>query len=313
MHLSKIYQPIQKELEQFEDSFIKQITRQNGFTPALINRLLSSQGKRLRPALVLFSAKINNKKITPPLLSLAVAMELIHTASLIHDDVVDGANLRRKTSTINANGDNQLAVLMGDYLYSQASAILSYINNQKILVNLSKTTTGMCRSEISQFNRRGDFSLKEGEYLKIIKDKTASLIASCCYNAAVLAGASAERIQALTDYGLNFGLGFQIIDDCLDFTGKEKRLGKTLGLDLKRGSLTLPLIYFLRNRRPVPDMTSDLNKLRNLILKSDALTQTYQKAKTYIQKAQSALKIFKNSAVKNSLVELSEFVLTRTA
>jgi geranylgeranyl pyrophosphate synthase len=147
--------------------------------------------------------------------------------------------------------------------------------------------------------------------LSIIKDKTASLIASCCYNAAVLAGASAERIQALTDYGLNFGLGFQIIDDCLDFTGREKKLGKTLGLDLKRGSLTLPLIYFLKNRRFSLNRRSDLNKLRDLVLKSNALTQAYRKAQAYIQKAQSALKIFKNSAVKNSLVELSEFVLER--
>ena len=325
MPLTEIYQPIKKELAQFEVNFQKQILSYNGSTGHLINRLLRSRGKRLRPALVLFSAKISRQKITPSILSLAMAMELIHTASLIHDDVIDGANVRRKFPTINARGDNQLAVLMGDYLYSQASAILSKINNQKILFNLAQTTKTMCQSEILQFSRRGDLNLKEGEYLKIIKDKTASLIASCCSAAAILAQASPQKIKALSDYGLNFGMAFQIVDDCLDFSGTQKALGKTLGLDLKRGSLTLPLIYLLNSVRQ-PDIlrilknnfcgrkeVKDLGKIKQLVMKNKVLPQAYQKAKTYIDRAQKSLKIFGKSPLKTSLIKLSELCLNRTS
>lgn len=323
MPLSEIYKPIKKELGQFEDSFIKQIAEQNGFAHSLAGLLLKSRGKRLRPALVLFSAKINNKEITPPVLSLAVAMELIHTASLIHDDVVDGANLRRKIPTINSKGDNQLAVLMGDYLYSRASIILSDINSQGILQNLAQTTTAMCQSELSQFNRRSDFNLKEEEYLKIVTNKTASLIASSCRNAALLSGASSAQIEALSNYGLNFGIAFQIVDDCLDFTGQEKALGKTLGLDLKRGSLTLPLIYLLnypkqngarsilKNIFSSLPSENQLNKVKKLVLESGAVTKAYQKAGTYIDRARESLKIFNSSPAKESLIKLSELCLNR--
>lgn len=316
MLLSEIYQPIKSELEQFEGSFIKQIASQNGFAHILKGSLLRVRGKRLRPALVIFSAKIINKKINPSTLSLAVAMELIHTASLIHDDVVDGANLRRKVPTINARGDNYLAVLMGDYLYSIASIILSDINNQKILHNLSQTTTAMCQSEIRQLKGRGDFELREDEYLKIIKDKTASLISSGCRNAALLAGASLSQIKALSDYGLNFGMAFQIVDDCLDFSGKEKALGKTLGLDLERGSLTLPLIYLINSPRGSKAKmllkNRDLNRVKDLVQEAEVLSKTYQKARQYIDKANLAIKIFTDSPIKASLIELGELCLKRS-
>ncbi len=323
MQLSQIYKPIQEELGQFEDNFRRQVASHNGFALPLTDYILRSSGKRLRPALVLFCAKINNKKVTPSVLSLAVAMELIHTASLIHDDVIDGANIRRNAPTINAGGENQLAVLMGDYLYSNASAILSELKTQKILSDLSRVTKFMCQSELWQFSRRYDLNLKEEEYLKIIENKTASLIASSCRNAAVLSALSKKETSALTSYGLNFGMAFQMVDDCLDFIGQEKILGKTLGLDLKRGSLTLPLIYLLQSSSKeeagillkdtfkMKKNMKNLSRIKKLILESRAVADTYKKAQEYIKKARRALDIFSPSAAKASLIELSELCLRR--
>lgn len=209
------------------------------------------RGKMLRPMLVLLSGMACGKTIEPRLddahVTLAAVVEMVHMATLVHDDVLDDAALRRKGPTINALAGNEAAVMLGDYLISHSYHLCSSLGQESISRQIASTTNTICEGELLQLANRRKWTLDETSYFQIIDRKTASLIATCCRLGAELAGASEQQAEAMARYGSDVGQAFQIIDDVLDLKGDEQTVGKTLGLDLEKGKLTLPIIHSLTN------------------------------------------------------------------
>lgn len=243
MELNIIYSPIKEELQEVEEVMRKELlATQNEFLLELIAYLLKNPGKRLRPALILLSLKATGGW-NPKAIPVAAAIEILHTATLVHDDILDEAELRRDQITVNVKWGDDMALLLGDYLYFKAFSILSRVNEKKISEVVSATAQKICEGEVTQTCRAFDTGLNEEDYLKIIKLKTASFMGACCRIGSILAGAGPLIIEALEKFGLNFGMAFQILDDCLDFFSSTEKTGKTIGRDIQQGKMTLPLIY----------------------------------------------------------------------
>ena len=205
--------------------------------------LITAGGKRLRPALVLLSGHTGPSPNREALLSTAMAVELIHTATLIHDDIIDQSALRRSQPTFHHRWGTERAVLMGDYLYATAFTLLSRLGTAYVMEIMSDVCQQLCRGELREVEARFRLDLTEEEYFEIIRDKTASLIGGCCQSGAYLAGYPPETVRQFADFGIKFGLAFQIIDDCLDLTGDQRQMGKSVLADLDKGALSLPMIY----------------------------------------------------------------------
>lgn len=232
------------------------------------------RGKRLRPALLLLTAKACGR-VVPAHHVLAAAVEMIHTATLVHDDLLDGAETRRHVQTVHAGWGNQVAVLLGDMLFSQAFALTSTVDARACRI-IGDATNRVCAGELQQVLGQGNLDLTEAEYFSLIEGKTASLTACCCRLGALYAGAGEDRASRMAAYGLQLGLAFQIADDLLDLTGLESKAGKTLGTDAKQLKLTLPMIHCL-SRLPKHDAMSlkaDLMKRDRLGTVADALRKT---------------------------------------
>jgi len=293
--LDEIYRPIKKDLNRVGDIIEKELKQADGPARRLSESILNNPGKRLRPALALFSAysalgKADVKGPKKRLLTLAAAIELIHTAALVHDDVVDHSMLRRHKPTINAEYGPDAAIAFGDYLYSKGVELLARLENPEIISCVTSAAMGMCEGELTQILNRGNFQLKRQVYMTIIKKKAALLMSSCCSGAIMLVGKKEVFLASFSSFGLNFGIAFQMIDDCLDLAGSRKDLGKPVGSDLKMGELTLPLL-FLRES------------------KTDAFVKTRNIAKIYMEKAKQDLRIVKNSMFKVNLMTLADFTL----
>ncbi|KKM23364.1 hypothetical protein LCGC14_1615980, partial [marine sediment metagenome] len=246
MKLEKIYSPIKKELNRIELELRSQLLSSKDKFILQVNRyLLDSAGKRLRPSLLLLCAKTNNhwnEKAIP----VAACLELIHTASLVHDDVLDEADLRRNKAVFNTRWGNEPAILTGDYLYFKAFSILSQLEVPRISSIVSFAAEQMCEGEIIQTCKTYQLDVSEEDYLEIIRKKTASLMAASCEAGAVLSGSHPSLQKALAHYGLNFGMAFQIIDDCQDLTASPDEAGKSTYKDIEQGKMTLPLIYLVK-------------------------------------------------------------------
>jgi octaprenyl-diphosphate synthase len=218
------------------------------FDPAIegyIAYACGSGGKRLRPALALLSGGATGT-ISPGHVDLAVIVELIHLATLVHDDIMDGADVRREQPTVNAKWGNTLAVLLGDCLFAHALKLASAFRNNEICSRIAQAAADVCSGEIIQTQRRYDLNLKISEYLRFIEMKTAALFAVAAELGAFVSEARPEVITSMKTYGLRLGTAYQIYDDCLDIVGSPEKAGKTLGLDLRKGKLTLPVLYLLQ-------------------------------------------------------------------
>jgi octaprenyl-diphosphate synthase len=217
-------------------------------------------GKKLRPALVLLIGKAcgGDSRLS----RLGACVELVHLATLVHDDVIDGADKRRRIETVNAKWSNYDAVLLGDVIFARAINLLGRLGDARCLDVLTRATSTLCEGEILQNAHRNDADLDEDLYYRIISDKTAVLYAAACELAAHLAGASDEVVAALRTYGYETGVAFQIVDDCLDLTGDEKEVGKSLGTDLRNGKVTLPVIFLLRSSKG-----ADLKRATELVVR----------------------------------------------
>jgi len=329
MELREIYKPIRKDLDRVEREFKRQLDSQDEFISQINGHLLRTSGKRIRPSLVLLSAKaVNGGLVTNNVIDLAVAIELIHTATLIHDDIIDESSLRRKKKTLNSKWGNEISVLVGDYLYSKAFSLLSGLNNEKVLCSISMTANGMCEGEIFQLHRRYKTNVTLDEYLDIIRKKTASLMASCCECGAIMGKADKRSVEFLKDFGMNFGMVFQIIDDCLDITGDEKSLGKSVGSDINNGKLTLPLIY-LKNSLPPKEWKKiqgifnsrngiDISVISDVVRGYKAIDYCVDKVKGYVSIAEENLMKLKDSScreaclsARKSLIELVHYSVNR--
>ena len=325
MQLKEIYRPIEKELIDVErllrnslrNTAHKSILRMN-------NYLLDAGGKKLRPTLVLLSAKAagqsstNDKQIT----KIATAVELIHRASLIHDDVIDHSCLRHNKPTINSKWGNAVSIALGDYLYSVAFELISECGNSDILRCISSATKAMCEGELLQVCERDNLDLSKQRYILIVKNKTAALFAASCQAGSLISGPNRLLSGVLKEYGLNFGIAFQIIDDYLDLLGDEKSLGKSAGQDIKAGEITLPMLYLLESpslgeREELKMLLSlrkdndTLQKIKSRLYNSQATLRTKNTVSDYITLAKEKLNILSDSAYKDSLLAMADFIVER--
>ncbi len=319
MDLNEIYQPIREDLEKVENELRRCFPVTNNFLKKINHHLFQAknQGKRIRPALVLFSTRLSTGKTrtNSAVISLAVALELIHTASLIHDDIIDSATTRHHQLTLHCKYGNQVAILAGDILYAQAYNLLSAIGNPEIVKIISKAVEKVCLGEIEETRRRDlsnplPLDLEEEEYLQIIENKTASLFSACCHSGGLLGKIGEEEAVALKEFGLNFGFAYQIVDDYLDLFGRKQKTGKSF-TDLKESNLTLPLIHLqkfltLRNISLLKN-----HQVRKLLLKYKILDYIRGKTKNYLTQAKEKLAFFTPSVCKDSLLHLTEYVYSR--
>lgn len=318
--LQTLYAPIQAELEQVEARLRDELSSKFPFIDQLAKHGFRLGGKRLRPALVLFSAKVAGV-LKPEHYTLAAAVELIHTATLIHDDVLDEATLRRHVETVNARWDNEASVLLGDYLFALAVDLISSVDSVYACQVIGRATKAVCQGELRQVASRGNYDLREEEYLEIIADKTAALCACCCQLGAHYAEAGEEACDALTRYGEHLGVAFQIVDDLLDVQGDESKTGKSLGTDLIKQKATLPLIRVLnqidkQQRVELVDRLSASTNacretLRCWLQRTDAIAYSQQMAASFIRRAKEELEILPASPAREGLKQLADFVIAR--
>jgi octaprenyl-diphosphate synthase len=274
----------------------------------------------LRPTLLLLAGRACGD-LTDAHVTLATVVEMVHMATLVHDDVLDEAELRRKGATINHLRGNEAAVLLGDYLISHSYHLCSSLDSQLASRLIAATTNRVCEGELLQVEHRGNVALDEKTYLEIITRKTASLCGTCCRLGAHFAGAGDSQVERLELYGLSLGAAFQIQDDILDLVGDASTVGKTLGLDVEKGKMTLPLIHFMRTaprehrlllRSLLTANEPDrVEKIRNLILPSKSIDYARDKARMLVQRARDAIGALVESEAKRVLTLMAEFVISR--
>ena len=296
--LASIADCVAPQLAAVEQLFHRELKNDLLCVNTLVKHVSRFRGKMLRPLLVLLSGKTVGE-LTDNHVTIATVVEMVHMATLVHDDVLDEAELRRKGATINHLRGNEAAVLLGDFLISHSFHLCSSLDSQYASRMIGRTTNEVCAGELLQIDNRNNWDLDEATYLKIISLKTASLCATCCALGAKLAGADDADIQRLETYGQSLGTAFQIQDDILDVVGDTDTVGKTLGIDVEKGKMTLPMIHFLRTA-PAEHRTllrslltgKDADKaerVRNLVLPSQSIAYATDRARQLIDRARLPL------------------------
>ena len=293
-----------------------------GLIPQLAGHIVAAGGKRLRPILTLASARLCGYEGERHL-SLAACVEFIHTATLLHDDVVDQSDLRRGLSTANAVWGNQPSVLVGDFLFSRAFQLMVADGSLKVLKILSDASAVIAEGEVQQLMTSNDTATTEEDYLSVVGAKTAALFAAACRIGAVVAERPEAEEIALETYGRNFGIAFQIIDDVLDFSAKQAELGKTIGDDFREGKVTLPIIlafergdaaeraFWRRCIETLDQSEEDLERAMRIMRRQGVLEETVAFARTYAATAREALTIFPPSPARKGLIDLIDFCIER--
>lgn len=318
--LRSLYEPVRAELDEVETILQNEVRCEHPFINLLMKHGARLGGKRLRPALVLLSGKACGL-LRREHLVLATAVELIHTATLIHDDVLDEAVIRRHLDTVNARWGNEVSVLLGDYLFARSICLVTSANDNYASQVIGDASQIMCEGELRQVESRGNFGLTEQQYVDIISAKTAALCACCCRLGAYCAGAARETEDAFARYGRQLGIAFQITDDVLDVQGDEAVVGKSLGTDLVKQKSTLPLIRLLGQAsaedrgRLVAILTGTDNHYREALRpwfqRSDSLAYAQQRAEWYAQDAKAQLEAALPGTAAESLRRLADFVVRR--
>lgn len=339
MHIQEAFALIQDDIDKVEVGIKEAVATEVTLISNVGEYLLESGGKRFRPLALLLSAKIcgfdGDERI-----ALAMVVEFIHTATLLHDDVVDNADLRRGKASANTVWGNGSSVLVGDYLLAKAMTIAVGQGNLDIIRVLSEATSRMAEGEVRQLINYSDIETTEETYLSVITDKTAVLFAAACKIPTLLAGVNGDRRVALERFGLDLGIAFQLIDDCLDYTSKNEELGKTIGNDLREGKVTLPLIkaFSLATadekeilRAAIEDSdkkesvikagglkentannNTDLEKVFAIINKYEGIDYTMNEARKRIESAKTALEIFAPNTERAALTAMADFAINRT-
>jgi octaprenyl-diphosphate synthase len=284
--------------------------------------ILEGGGKRIRPALLLLAGRLCGYRGERGIL-LGSVVEFIHTATLLHDDIIDEATVRRGRSSVNSRWGNDVTVLLGDFLYTKSMGMALSQDNLPILRLLSDVTLRMIEGEILEIECNGDLAVTEEQHVDLIRRKTADLFAACMRIGGMLAGAGASREEALSSYGLNLGICFQMVDDLLDFTAEEATLGKPVANDLREGKITLPTVFLLRRagaeaRGRISTVLSDRgfervsrDEIVRLARDHGALDQARQLAERYAEAARQALRPFEPSPFREALEALPDFILAR--
>ena len=321
IQLDDIKTIVSQELIELNDFLSNQITASIPLTTEVVQHIMQSGGKRIRPLVVLLCTKATGARPDPIAIELAAIIELVHAATLLHDDVVDKSDLRRGCTTANAQFGNQAAVLVGDFLYSRAFQLLANHNNLTIIRLMTNTGNIITEGEVLQLTNQFDINLTVEQYNEVIYRKTAILFESAAQIAAITQTNNTAIHQAMAQYGKQLGITFQIIDDVLDYSIDATDLGKQLGDDLKTGKITLPLIHALKHSPP-----DTQHRLQDIIRQSDqsqfpqvieALKRTeaydycYQQADHAARLAKKALEIIPDSPYKDALHNLVDFALAR--
>lgn len=319
--LYKISTSVKDELKIFQDFFQESMKSKVGLVDLIARYIIRQKGKRIRPLLVLLSAKISGR-INERTYRGAVLVELLHTATLIHDDVVDNADKRRTFWSINKVFKNKVSVLMGDYLLSRG-LMLSVENEDfdflKVITNAVKR---MSEGELLQIQKTRKLDINEETYYQVISDKTASLIETCCTIGAMSTTDNQEYINAMKSFGHNLGMSFQICDDILDYEGQSLLIGKPVGGDIKEKKITLPLIYSLskvskseadkiKGKLKRKNDKATVKEIIEFVRNNDGISYAYNTSLKFAQRAKTSLKIFKDSETKIALESLIDFVTER--
>jgi octaprenyl-diphosphate synthase len=321
--ITNITDCITHELRAVEERFNFELSSDLRCVNALVRHVSRFRGKMLRPCLVLLTGKAcsPNQTVGDVHITLATVVEMVHMATLVHDDVLDDAELRRKGATLNHLRGNEAAVLLGDYLISHSYHLCSSLQSQLASRLIAHTTNQVCEGELLQIDNRNNLELDEKTYFQIIRHKTAVLCAACCTLGASFAGASQQVVDQLGTYGNCLGTAFQIQDDLLDILGDAGMVGKTLGSDVHKGKMTLPMIHFLRTA-PVEHrallrsllISRDADKveqIRNLILPSPSIPYARETAQRLVNEAKQSLSGLTDSEPKRVLEMMADFVVTR--
>jgi len=322
MRIQEVMDLVKDDVRRVEESFRVNINSDVRFVSKVGEYLLASGGKRFRPLIMLLSSRLFDYSGDMHI-DLAAVVEYIHTATLLHDDVVDNANLRRGRVTANEVWGDGASVLVGDYLLSRAFSLAVSNGNARILKILSETTTRMAEGEVMQLIKHGDIETTEEEYLAVVTNKTAVLFSASAQVAAMVSGASLDEEVALSGYGMGLGRAFQLMDDCLDYISTDKDLGKAIGNDIREGKATMPLIHaysladederrFLKEALESDDGGDDMIvDVVALINRYKGIEYTRRRAGEYIDEAKKGLDIFKPDVAKMSLLAVADYVIER--
>ena len=323
-----VRQQLTDELSRVESLFVQELHSPLACVNRLVAHVERYRGKRLRPLLVLVAGMASSRDgatLTQAHRILATVVEMVHMATLVHDDILDEADVRRGGATVNSLRGNETAVMLGDYMISHAYHLCSSIDDQTIARTVANTTNVVCEGELLQLANRENWELDEDVYFQIIDRKTASLCGTCCKLAAQLNDQGDDVQQALDQYGRNLGVAFQIIDDILDLTGDENTVGKSTGRDLTKGKLTLPLIHY-RTHAPATQCMAFIemlkqqandnddaigNQIQKLLTDFGSVQFASLRAAELIMQAQQALLVLPESPARKLLHEMAQAVLTR--
>ncbi len=313
---------VDDDLKLVNQTIIERMHSPVALIPQLAGHIVAAGGKRLRPLLTLAAAKLCGYTGSRHI-KLATCVEFIHTATLLHDDVVDDSALRRGQSSANALWGNQPSVLVGDFLFSRAFELMVEDGSLKVLEILSRASSIIAEGEVHQLITTNDTDTSEAQYLEVVQAKTAELFAAAARIGAVVADRPQVEEEALQVYGLNFGIAFQLIDDVLDYSAKQQDLGKTIGDDFKEGKITLPVILAFRRgdaeerafwNRCLQDLEQedkDLNHAMDLMARHDSLNDSINRARHFADVARDALGIFPDSEAKTAFLDIIDFCLDR--
>ena len=322
MNIRDVTSSVADEILLFQQKYKQVLHARNTLVDKVSRYVLKQQGKQIRPAMVLLAAQLCGG-VNDSTYRAAIMVELLHSATLIHDDVVDGAEMRRGLPSINALWKNKISVLMGDYLLSRGLLYSLEHKDYGFLHLVSEAVRRMSEGEILQIQKTRSLDISEKDYLSVISDKTASLISSSCAMGAMSATSDESRITALKNYGEYLGLAFQIRDDLLDYTGDSRKTGKQMGIDIKDKKITLPLIYALFQSPPSEQkmIRSILKSSRKRAMKSaeviafvkekGGLDYAGEVAEGFARKAVESISSFPESSAKTSLLRLVDFVMVR--
>ena len=328
-NFQQILKILQPQLNKVNQIILEFSDSKSPLTKEIAQHLISSGGKRIRPILLILSANLCGYQNGDDHIKLAGAVELIHSATLLHDDVVDESKLRRGKKTANAIWDNKASILVGDYLFSIAFQLMTKSNNLKILDLLAKTSSIMADGEVMQLENSNNVEISKEKYFEIIFGKTAVLFSSACEVGAILTNRAENEIVALRNFGKNLGIIFQIVDDVLDYLASEDNIGKAIGDDFFEGKVTLPIIFAYEkadktDKQTISDLFFDnfktennekspesLEKILQLLEKYKAIDATLEMAEKTRLEAISNLAIFQDSESKNQLITILNYALKR--
>lgn len=319
MKIAKTYGYLKRDLDEIELQLNRVINAKHPTLQAASKQLLKAGGKRIRPVFVLLSSQLGDVASRTDVINTAVCIELIHMATLVHDDVIDHASLRRGKPTVREQYDNRVAMYAGDYLLACALESITKIENKALHQLLAKTIVEVCIGEIEQIKEKFDFEQTVRHYLRRIKRKTAILIASCCKLGAILGGLNEQDSLRLYKYGYYVGMSYQVIDDILDFTSTEKQLGKPVGYDLLQGNLTYPVLVAMRNEEfnqyiqnlfvnPEDVSKKDLDQIIEKMTSLDAFKRSYKISESYLDKALFAISDFPKTKARETLLDIAKYI-----